>query len=277
MSRTDPVEGATARGRHERSVEHPEGGRGGHDPRAGVDRAGVRPRVGLRLIPLLEQEGVGSCRSRFGRRSQPGRAAADHQDLDVEVHHLARVVILGARNRAEAGLRSDERLDHGPRPTGAMEHLVVEARWHHERQRVEPTVDIPARGRPGVLTLDTHAVSHRLGARTDVRDPVDLHQAVRTRRRHAEQAPRTVVLERAGGDRDTRGGERRPDGVPLERADLPTLEGDRDGTVPTDALSRGLGEPSRHAGASSRSDGQYVRRISFVDVCRSARNHLRHP
>ena len=277
VSRSDPVEHGGTRGRHEGAVEHAEGGCGGQDARPGVDRGRERPRLCIRLAPLLEQERVGSRGGRLGGRRESGRAAADHQDVDVQVHHLTSIVVLGPRDLAQSGLRADQRLDQRPRPAGAVEHLVVEARRHHERERVEPAVDVPAGGRPRVLALHAHAVAHGLDARANVRDPVDLHQAVRARPRHAHQTPWPVVLEGAAGDRDARRCKRRPHGVALESGDLPTFEIDRDRSLAPDALPLRLREPIRHAGASSRSVGQNVRRISFVDVCRSARNHLRHP
>ena len=81
----------------------------------------------------------------------------------------------------------------------------------------------------------------------DVRDPVHLHQAVRTGPRHAEQAARPVVLERASRDRDARRRQRRPDGVALERAGGPAVQSERDRPVAADRLAGAGGEPLGHA------------------------------
>ena len=99
VPRADPVEGVATRGRHERPVEHAERRRRGQDPHPGVDRGRERSRLGVRLGPLLEQERVGSRRGRLGGRGEPGRAAADHEHVAMEVHHLARGVVLVPRDQ----------------------------------------------------------------------------------------------------------------------------------------------------------------------------------
>ena len=106
---------------------------------------------------------------------------------------------------------------------------------------------------------------------------------------HAEQAARPVVLERAPGDRDARGRQRRTDRVALERRRpcarrTRTRPAGRAGWPRRGAAGavrsrgRGLVEGSPPPdGSPSPSPGQNVRRTSFVPVCRSARNHVRHP
>ena len=207
----------------------------------------------------------------------------------MQVVHLARLVVRVLRRLAETGLRADERLYRPPRPPRPVEDLVVEARRHHERERVEPAVDVVVHARPRVLAFDAHAVADGLGARADVRDPVDLHQTVGTPPRHAEQAACAVVLERAPRDRDAGCRQRRTDRVALERLDRPPVEREGDRPVAPDGLAGTRWEPFGHAveasspgspppdGSPSPSPGQNVRRTSFVPVCRSARNHFRHP
>ena len=124
----------------------------------------------------------------LGRGREAGGPGADHEDIGMEVDPPPAPVIGLVGHRAEPGLRPDERLDERPRPARALEDLVVEARRHHERERVQPSVDVPIGGGPRVLALDPHPVPHGLGAGADVRDPVDLHQAVRARAGHARAA-----------------------------------------------------------------------------------------
>ena len=242
VPRADAVQGVATHGRHERPVEHAERRRRGQDSHPGIDRGHERFRLGVRLGALLEQERVGSRRGRLGGCGEPGRAAADQR---ASQWRFTTSRGRGPRpwHRAQAGLRPDERLDQVPGPAGPLEHLVIEPRRHHERERVEPAVDVPAGGGPGVLAFDQHAVAHGFDAGADVGYPVDLHQTVRTRSRHAQQAPRPVILERARCDRDAGRGERGPDGVALEGGDLPTLEDDRHGPVATDPFLRCLLEP----------------------------------
>src|SRR4029453_1716795 len=115
----------------------------------------------------------------------------------------------------------------------------------------QPAVDVVVHARPLVLALDAHPVAQGLGARADVRDPLDLHQAIRTGSGHAEQPAGPVVLERATCDHNARRGERGPDGVPLEPGERPPLEIERERPVAADSLAGPVWEPFSHAWVAS--------------------------
>ena len=78
--------------------------------------------------------------------------------------------------------------------------------------------------------------------------------------------------------------QRRSHRVPFERGDRPALEPEPDRPIAPDRFALTRRETLAHAGVASlsssprgRACGRYVRRISFVVVCRSARNHARQP
>ncbi len=128
VPRPHAVQGARARGGHDRTLEDAErrgarqdpdpGGRGFLSERGGRARLGSVTHRSARLALLFQDERVEAGRRGLGRRGEPRRAASDHEHVGVERDALARLVILLARHLPEAGLRPDERLDQSATPTG---------------------------------------------------------------------------------------------------------------------------------------------------------------
>ncbi len=288
----DAVQGRLVGCRDHRTLEDPEGRGTGEHPcpgglRSGAEftrgvTAGAAEQGAARLLGLLQDQDVEAGGGGLGGCGQPGGTGTDHGYIGMQRDPFARRMVFLPRDLAQAGLRADERLHQRPGPLRVLEDLVVEARRHHERDLVQPPMDVTVRRRPRVLAFDLHPVRHRLDAGTDVGDAVDLHHAVGTGAGHAEQATGAVILERATGDRHPGGGEGRPDRVPLVRGDALAIERESDRPVAADRPPVAGGDPLAHADAPSgssagRSVGTYVARIAFVKVCRSARNHTRHP
>ena len=171
----DPVQDVGTRRRDERPVEDAEGRRARQHLRSGLfglaQEVGTRIRIGepaqmpARLVRLVEHDDLRTRRRRTPGGRQAGGAGSDHEDVHVEVHTLPEPMVLLERNLPQPCLRADERLHEPPRPPGVLEHLVVEARRHHEREGVEPAVDVAVDGRPGVLPVHGHPVTNGLGAR----------------------------------------------------------------------------------------------------------------
>ena len=78
--------------------------------------ARLSQQVAAGLAALLEQDDRCSGLRRLRRGREAGRPGADHQDVGMEVDPPPAPVIGLVRDRAEPGLRPDERLDERPRP-----------------------------------------------------------------------------------------------------------------------------------------------------------------
>jgi hypothetical protein len=213
----------------------------------------IAEQVAAGLAALLQQDDLSSGRRRLRRGREAGGPGTDHEDVGMQVDPAPAPMIGLMRDRAEPGLRADERFDERPRPARSLEDLVVEAGRHHERERVQPSVDVAVDRGPRVLAFDAHPLPSGLRARSHVGDPVDLHQAVWTRAGHALQSARPVVLERAARDRHAGGRQRRSHRVSLERRDHPAFESEADRPVAPDRFALTHREPLAHAGAASRS------------------------
>jgi hypothetical protein len=128
----DPVEALAVRGRDQRPAEHPNAGVPSMILAPAASASAASPATSLPTSARSSRTIV-EAPAFPPRPPPPGPpAGADHQDVGVQVVHLARLVVRVLRRLAETGLRADEGLDRLPRPPRPVEDLVVEARRHHE-------------------------------------------------------------------------------------------------------------------------------------------------
>src|SRR5687767_12845482 len=109
------------------------------------------------------------------------------------------------------------------------EGLVVETGREELPEAVDRRQRIAFQRGKSILVADSHTVARCSHTGADVRDAVDVDQAVRTAARVAEQSAGPVVFEAAGEDPNAVTVERGSDGIPLARFDLATAEGDLHG------------------------------------------------
>jgi len=177
------------------------------EPRRGG--AGVRIDDGIRLGPepppqlgfALHQDhlgaGIGS--------GQSGRHSRGSASYDGNFRVLVLVLVMGRLpgrmlEAAQAGEAANDRFGQPPHQAWPDQGLVVEAHRHQKIQPLDQGQEIPPRRRPAVLGPHLVPVLDRLHASAHVGRPVDVHEAVGTVARDAEQTAGPVILEAAGKD-----------------------------------------------------------------------------
>ena len=162
---------------------------------------------------LIEKQHPGTLCGRGQSRADPGGSAADHRDIRVQILFVER-----ARGRlqihfAQAGGVAYEMLVIRPQSPGADKGLVIEPHRQKAGGQLRQGQRIPLQRRPGVLRSHLHSGFHRPPAGPHVRFIADLHQAIRTLPRAAQQAARTVILERTAQHVHTCRRQGRSDGI----------------------------------------------------------------
>ena len=224
----EPVHGVALIDGHQISLVHPAGKRRLKDEHAQVTSSldeflrllgGVVARIGevsAQRETLVHQRHIATVGGRGDRGFEAGRPAADHEHVDVPMHLLepASAAVVGVE-LTQAGGRAQELLVVLPGPPRSDEGLVVEADLHPEpgRDLGQRVQGVALERRPRVDVLHLHAAGDRRHTCSHRRHAIHLHQAVGALTAAAQQAARSVVLERAREDAHAGGVERRGDGV----------------------------------------------------------------
>ena len=201
------------------------------------------------------------------RRREPGAPAADDEHVDAAVLGVVAprppAVLVDA---AEAGEVAKHLLVHGPQATRPDQRPVVEA---DRRERLADLVDdrdeVAFERADHVLRLDHRPGARRLRADADVGRAVDLHHAIGTAARDAQQPARAVVLEAAREDALPRREERRPDRVALVRSYGLAAEAEDDLARAVDPLGRLRRQAHQAASSGARPAGQ----LDALDLVRA--------
>ena len=197
------------------------------------------------LGALVGENDIGAQLCCSGGRVQPGRAAADHEDVRVATPVLRPPLALGLRlaQLPEPGRVPQHLLVEGPEAPRPDEGLVVEAgRGEWATDEIGGAHHVEAERRRRVHVLHLHPLAHRLGAGAHAGGAVHLHEAVGALAGAAEEAARAVVLEAAREGALAGGEERRADRVALEGRHVLPVERERELAVALDALAALLGQ-----------------------------------
>ena len=213
--------------------------------RGAVDLVIAGQQGAAQLVLLVGQDDPRARTPGGQRRRQPGRPAADHQHVAVDVHLVIAVGVGAVRGAAQAGGAADHRFVGHPQGGRPLEGLVVEAGGHEAREQAERRGEVVIDARPAidagggeaVVELDAGGagVGQGVGAALHLDDGVGL---LRSRR---EDAAWTVVLEAAPDHRDPVGDQRRGQGVAGVALVVAAVEGEAQRPAAFDAPA--LGQP----------------------------------
>ena len=167
------------------------------------------------------------------RRSESGNAAADHEDVAMDVDLLIAIGVAAFRRLAQARGAADEGLiDVFPERLRPHEGLVVEAAGKKARELVVDGAHVEGERGPAVLRDGRHAVEDLDLRGTQVRlvagAEADADQRVHFLRAQAHHAARAVILEAAAEDALARAQHGGGDGIALKAGDGLAVEGEGD-------------------------------------------------
>ncbi len=173
---------------------------------------------------LVAQQHAFAVHRGLERGGQTGDPGPDHDRVAPDVPRD------GARGRRVRGQRSRTRraADHAfgraPREPGTDERLQVEPDRHQRVREIRDVEQVVLGRRPAPWAFDPHAARRGGDARSDARNAVDRHRAVRALAGPAVQAAPAMTLQRARERSNAGTEQRRGHRVALEHRDLAPLE-----------------------------------------------------
>ncbi len=252
-----------------------------------LGRVAAEAEVAAEAVLLVDEQHLGPGASGGDGRRQPGRSAADHEDVGVGVALVVHRLRGVRRDLARVHELPEHLLVGRPQTLRLDERLVVEAGREEAPGQTVDGLQVELQRRPRVLRTDLHAVTHELVRSADVRLVTDLDQAPRVEPVGRDQAARPVVLVAAGEHPHAGRGQRGDDRVAGVRAVCLAVPAEPQRATPVDHLAVAAGQPvglgrwvvgraptpglqERHAVASPV-------RTSLVRVSRSAVKYRLHP
>ena len=215
------------------------------DGRLVDERVGREQPAAAFEILFREDDGEARARGDLGRE-QPGRPAADDEQVAMRMGRVVARGIALARRFRDAGRAADPPLPEVPRRP--LESLVVEGRVPEPRGAVERAAEVEAHARPGVLRAHLEALAHRdhrrARGRLELGAAAERDERVRLLGADREHAARPMQLHAAAHDGDVVGEERGGDRVAGEGGELAPVPADINRLRPVDVPA--LLEPVAH-------------------------------